>query len=46
MTAEFVFKSVIAGVVPNEGDYHSVVVVKDRESLDIWALVGASNAAR
>jgi hypothetical protein len=29
MTAGFVFKNVIAGVLLNEGDYHCVVVAHD-----------------
>jgi hypothetical protein len=40
MTAGFVFKNVIAGVLLNEGDYHCVVVVGVRKVLPfmLWSL--------
>lgn len=45
MTAGFVCKSVIAGIMLNEGDYHGVVVVGDKESLAIHAVVRAIKCA-
>lgn len=42
VTAGFVYKNVIAEMVLNEGDYHGVVVVGDKESPDIRAVVCAT----